>query len=229
LLGYGIRDQLNDLNVLVHSFYHEEALEGDAAQLAFSILSLLVDQEDRVALRWWLGHESPSGRRNAYQKLRQYCEQSGTSPKGTLDAIVQGALKLSGVSDLVNKYRELQELLAGLAGQGLDQVIDTLMPDGDEECSVLREMSLLAVPDVKDIRALFDRVKTQVTQPEMPAEGNFVRVMSLHKSKGLTTRVTIVAGCTQGLIPFHKSDTPPVEQEAVLREQRRLFYVAITR
>jgi superfamily I DNA/RNA helicase len=53
--------------------------------------------------------------------------------------------------------------------------------------------------------------------------------MSLHKSKGLTSKVVIVAGCTQGLIPFQDKDQPQIEQDAILREQRRLFYVAITR
>jgi superfamily I DNA/RNA helicase len=72
LLGYEIRHQLRERNIPVHSFYHEEALEEDEAQRAFALLSLLINQEDRVALRWWLGHGSPSGRRNAYQRLRQH-------------------------------------------------------------------------------------------------------------------------------------------------------------
>jgi DNA helicase-2/ATP-dependent DNA helicase PcrA len=53
--------------------------------------------------------------------------------------------------------------------------------------------------------------------------------MSLHKSKGLTSRAVIVASCVEGLITFRKDSAAPAEQEAILREQRRLFYVAITR
>jgi len=56
-----------------------------------------------------------------------------------------------------------------------------------------------------------------------------VRVMSLHKSKGLTSRATIVSGCVHGLIPFEDHRQPADEQEATLKEQRRLFYVAMTR
>jgi superfamily I DNA/RNA helicase len=93
----------------------------------------------------------------------------------------------------------------------------------------LREVALLAIPQLEDVGGLFDRIKTHITQPEMPEEGDFVRVMSLHKSKGLTSRVVIVAGCTRGLIPFQDNDQAPVEQDAILQEQRRLFYVAITR
>jgi DNA helicase II / ATP-dependent DNA helicase PcrA len=53
--------------------------------------------------------------------------------------------------------------------------------------------------------------------------------MSLHKSKGLTSKVAIISGCTQGLIPFVKADETAQDADATLREQRRLFYVAITR
>jgi superfamily I DNA/RNA helicase len=52
--------------------------------------------------------------------------------------------------------------------------------------------------------------------------------MSLHKSKGLTSKVTIVSGCVQGLIPFVDSEAPHAEAQSIMREQRRLFYVAIT-
>lgn len=229
LLGYGIRDRIADLGVAVHSFYHEEALEGDAAQRAFALLSLFVDGDDRVALRWWLGEGSPSSRKNEYQVLRQYCETSGASPREALDAINQGTINLRGVRAILAKYRELLAILAALDGQSLDHIVDTLIPRNNDECSVLREIAVLALPELQDARGLFDVIKTHITQPEMPEEGEFVRVMSLHKSKGLTSKVAIVAGCTQGLIPFKDDNHPRDIQEAILQEQRRLFYVAVTR
>ena len=127
------------------------------------------------------------------------------------------------------KYRELRGTLAGFAGQSLTNLVDALLPEGNEECNVLREVALLAIPQIEGVGDLFDRIKTHITQPEMPEEGEFVRVMSLHKSKGLTSKVAIVAGCTQGLIPFQDNEQPQIEQDAILQEQRRLFYVAITR
>ena len=56
-----------------------------------------------------------------------------------------------------------------------------------------------------------------------------MRVMSLHKSKGLTSKVVIVAECIEGLVPTLDEDHTPDEAAANLEEQRRLFYVAITR
>ena len=108
-------------------------------------------------------------------------------------------------------------------------MVDTLLPENLPACRVLREAALLNLPECEDASDLFDALRTAVTQPEMPDEGDFVRIMSLHKSKGLTAKVAIVAGCIRGLIPFQNLGETPAEQAQILLEQRRLFYVAITR
>jgi DNA helicase-2/ATP-dependent DNA helicase PcrA len=54
--------------------------------------------------------------------------------------------------------------------------------------------------------------------------------MSLHKSKGLSSPVTIVAGCVEGLLPQQpEQGTPYAEAAAMVEEQRRLFFVSISR
>jgi superfamily I DNA/RNA helicase len=229
LLGYEIRDRIRERDIPVHSFYHEEALEEDAAQRAFALISLLVDLDDRVALRWWLGHGSPSGRRNAYKRLRDHCEEAGISPRTALDACVEGTLTLPTTTDLLSKYRELITLLDGFRSRGIPDLIDTLLPAGSDECSVLREAALLDQAEMESTEDLLDCLRSCATQPVIPEEVDYVRVMSLHKSKGLTSKVAIISGCTQGLIPFVKADETAQEADAILREQRRLFYVAITR
>jgi DNA helicase II / ATP-dependent DNA helicase PcrA len=53
--------------------------------------------------------------------------------------------------------------------------------------------------------------------------------MSFHKSKGLTARLVILAGLVDGLMPRIDPDDIPKEQRAQLEEQRRLFFVGMTR
>jgi DNA helicase II / ATP-dependent DNA helicase PcrA len=229
LLGYEIRDQIRKRGIAVHSFYHEEALEEDDAQQAFCLLSLLVDLEDRVALRWWLAHCSPSGRRNAYQVLRQHCQNSGMSPRDALEACATGKLDLPKTNALLARYRELMTRLNDLRRRPLPDLIDTLLPSGNDACSVLREAALLDLEKLESAAELLDCLTTAITQPTIPEKVDYVRVMSLHKAKGLTSEVTIISGCTQGLIPYVDRDQPPREATATLEEQRRLLYVAITR
>jgi hypothetical protein len=80
-------------------------------------------------------------------------------------------------------------LLQNFQGQDLQTLIDNLIPEGVEGCSVLREMAILAHDGCENVKDLLEAVKGSVTQPEMPEEADFVRVMSLHKSKGLTSKV----------------------------------------
>lgn len=229
LLGYAIRDELRAREIEVHSFYNEEALEDEDAQRSFTLLSLLINMEDRVALRWWLGHGSPSSRRAAYKKLRGHCEQAGVSPTAALNACAAGEINIPQTNDLVAKYRELIAILGDLRPRPLSDLVDVLFPEGSDAHSVLREAAVLALEEIETTDELFDRIRTLVTQPAIPEKADYVRVMSLHKSKGLTSKVAIVSGCIQGLVPFVNSEATTAEATAVLQEQRRLFYVAITR
>ena len=58
-----------------------------------------------------------------------------------------------------------------------------------------------------------------------------VNLMTIHASKGLEFPVVFIAGAEDGLIPHEKSiaETSGVENPVSLEEERRLFYVAITR
>ena len=49
--------------------------------------------------------------------------------------------------------------------------------------------------------------------------------MTLHNSKGLEYRVVMIAGLDEGLLPHYSS----FEDQAELEEERRLFYVGMTR
>jgi superfamily I DNA/RNA helicase len=52
-----------------------------------------------------------------------------------------------------------------------------------------------------------------------------VFLMTMHAAKGLEFPVVFIAGCEDGLIPYQRS----AEDQVDLQEERRLFYVAMTR
>jgi superfamily I DNA/RNA helicase len=53
--------------------------------------------------------------------------------------------------------------------------------------------------------------------------------MSFHKSKGLAAEVVVLAGLIRGLIPRTKRNYTPSQITAAVEEQRRLFFVGMTR
>ncbi|RMD61830.1 ATP-dependent helicase, partial [Candidatus Parcubacteria bacterium] len=235
-IGYSIRDALKSLGIPAHSFFYEEVLEGDPkkleaskAQQAFALLMLLVRPEDRVALRCWCGFGSPSLNSGAWARLREYCEETGTSPRAALEELLESRrLRIPRTGPLVNRYRELKEHLSQWQGLRGHDLLDALFPAEEEWAEELRSLA----PEGDDFSAedLLNTLRTAITQPETPTDVDYVRVMSLHKAKGLSADVVIVAGCVEGLIPAapdkKMSDR---EKEQMLEEHRRLFYVAITR
>lgn len=71
-------------------------------------------------------------------------------------------------------------------------------------------------------------VSLQSDQDEMKEEKSAVRLMTVHASKGLEFNVVFIAGLEDGLFPHEKLSENKISQEES-EEERRLFYVAITR
>lgn len=236
VIGNGIRDALNiraqrdNRPWSAQSFYFEDALSTSIAAEGFSLLTLLVDPEDRPALRYWLGENRPDCRRHPYARLRQQCEKNGMSPRTALEALAGGSLNLPYTADLVARYQYLQQRLANLAAGGVPQLIDALFPDGNPDAADVRQAALLVASSVQTPRELLNELRTDITQPELPGrQGQSIRIMSLHKSKGLSARLVVIAGCVTGILPEIDFTEPIMEQNRQKQEQRRLFYVGLTR
>ena len=212
-----------------HSFYNDKLLETMEAQLGVTKLQLLCKPQDRVSLRFWLGVGSPSWRSGQYNTLRNYCEEHAEAPSSILERLSSGALELPHVNQLISRFEELQEELDRLAQLNITEIFNDLFPAGTEWANPIRELLTAKMEGVVDVANLLDLLRAEITQPEMPAEGDFVRLMSMHKSKGLTSRVTIIVGCIHGLIPYIDDDISPADMPIHLEEQRRVFYVALTR
>jgi DNA helicase-2/ATP-dependent DNA helicase PcrA len=75
-----------------------------------------------------------------------------------------------------------------------------------------------------DQLALMTGLDTEETEPDT-AEQEAVTLSSVHQAKGLEWRVVFVIWMTDGMFPTARS----LEDEDAIEEERRLFYVAVTR
>jgi len=236
-LGYSIRNALNALGVYAHSFFHEEALEGNPkkldeseAQQAFTLLTLLANPEDRVALRCWCGFGSSSLRSGAWSRLRDYCESSGETPWAALQRMISGDLSLSYTRGLRKRFEDLQRRINELDSLRGEALVNALFPAEHDWTNLIRSLASNIEGDDYDAETLREALRIGITQPELPTDVDYVRVMSLHKSKGLTADLVVVVGCIEGLIPQQYDPRKTIlTQQQFEYEQRRLFYVAITR
>ena len=148
----------------------------------------------------------------------------------TLDAIIARNINLPYTAAFVTRYQQLQQSLAALIHIGIPELMDALFPEGDADATAVRQIALLIAPNVQTQGELLDELRTDILQPELPGtQGQAVLIMSLHKSKGLTGRLVVIAGCVAGILPSVDSTDPIQDQMRQRQERRWLFYVGVTR
>jgi DNA helicase-2/ATP-dependent DNA helicase PcrA len=230
-VGNPIHDALTGRNILSKSYYQEGALENHTAQERLAILKLAVNPQDRIALRWLLGFGSGDFRTGAYARVRAYCEQTGMTPWDVMAALADGNLQVPHTHHLVARFKAIRDEISELGRAGnVQQFVGRWLGEqvaADEPFQILaRELSASAETPAGLLEALI----AAVSLPDIPPDVAEVRIMSLHKSKGLSSPVVIIAGCVEGLLPTAPDvDASPAERQAQLEEQRRLFFVGLTR
>jgi superfamily I DNA/RNA helicase len=230
--GRPIYNALREAGVPVKSYYEESQLETVHAQERFALFKLLLDTDDKVALRYLLGTGHAEFRARQYARLRAHCEASGESPWNTLEQLAAGTLDIPHTTDLVARFQQIKAQLAPLTADGvaLADLVDALFPDGEAELSELRQLALEALDGSDTPQALMSAMLDEINQPDVPPVVEDIRLMSLHKSKGLSSPYVFIAGCVQGILPPRNDpDLTPVQNAAVLEEARRLFFVGLTR
>ena len=230
-VGNPIHDALAARNVPSKSYYQEGALDSADAQERLAILKLFVNPQDRIALRWLLGFGSNDFRANAYARIRTYCEEHGLSPWDLLVELDAGRVRISYTQNILARFREIQAELERLRGHNeVQEFVQVWLRNEIHEEDQFHKVVLDSALVVESPSEMLGAIVEAVATPEIPPDVTEVRIMSLHKSKGLSSPVVIIAGCVEALLPTAAdADLTPAENEAVLEEQRRLFFVGLTR
>ena len=201
-IGNPIHDALIARDVPSKSYYQEGELDSLTAQERMALFKLFIDPEDRIALRWLLGFQSNDFRAGAYARIRAHCERTGMTPWDVMRQLEVGAIRIVHTSHLVDRFRSIQSELADLRGPAGDDDIQILCGAGfldfiqglDDFRSLVLDLAPDATTPVELLTALNDAIAT----PEIPPDVTQVRIMSLHKSKGL--RVTSVKVVEIGVV-----------------------------
>ena len=109
----------------------------------------------------------------------------------------------------IARYENIEELLNGIKEFSIDQIVDD---DG-----VVKALTLPAY--MQDIALLTDADK------DKDEDDDKVSMMTIHASKGLEFRFVYIVGLEENLFPSQMA----LNSRTELEEERRLFYVALTR
>ncbi len=151
----------------------------------------------------------PKAKNSAKQFAAMLKEYLDKDEKAAPDELARKFIEAAGLPDM---YKEIGTEEALDRWNNIDQLLSDITQyfrgnDEDELEDYLQQVSLVSDIDEAD------------------TSENKVKLMTLHSAKGLEFPVVFISGLEQGLFPLQKSDMHP-EEEA---EERRLFYVGITR
>jgi superfamily I DNA/RNA helicase len=177
-----IFERLKGHNIPTKSYYAEAELDTIEAQERFAVFKLLLNNEDRVALRWLLGRGHSSWRATQYARLMQHVRTGGASPWVTLERLAAGQLAIPRIGALLERFNELRtELTVSLTTRMYTSLSNNGYAKSAEE--LLAEAVARCRRKATTIQGLYDALYVATTEPEVPLEVTEVRLMSLHKVK----------------------------------------------
>jgi DNA helicase-2/ATP-dependent DNA helicase PcrA len=126
------------------------------------------------------------------------------------------------------KPRPPAEMIASVLEAVYDDYARANFPNYDQRREDLQTLANFArqypeAPDFLDQLALLTSLDHEVTAATKDAE--MVTLSSVHQAKGLEWKVVFVIWMSEGMFPSKRS----LESAEALEEERRLFYVAVTR
>lgn len=148
-----------------------------------------------------------------------------------------------GLTGFVSSIEKCHRDLSGLAGEGLaDLAEDILVKSGVKDDLILRGQGALKTMATlvsllrrylkedkgNTLQGFLEKVTLDQKEADFNAEDKTdegATLMTVHSAKGLEFEAVFVAGMVEGLFPHFRSAGEPGGVE----EERRLFYVAITR
>ncbi len=175
---------------------------------------LALDSEDAIALNGWLACQRGIG----IERIGRLVDVAHDSHL-TLMVVA----RTSGEPRILATLTALDDLIAVLTGPGdveeRFRAAGTTAGLGDAEMEPLVELAIdvsaESEPPVEDALAALAQYDWQRDTTELPA----VRLLTLHSAKGLTADVVVIPDANDEIIPGNNDES----------EQRRLFYVSITR
>ncbi|MDP4290558.1 MAG: 3'-5' exonuclease, partial [Bacteroidota bacterium] len=138
--------------------------------------------------------------RNAYELAQQIASSAGIFRDLNEDKTPEGISKAENIEELLNALKEFSEKEPDMPGE-----------DGN---------ALRSLPDFMSEVALLTN-----SDEDDPDDTDKVSLMTLHSAKGLEFPYVYIVGLEENLFPSHMS----LSSRSDLEEERRLFYVGLTR
>jgi len=208
-------------------------------------LKLIANPKDSVSLMRIINVPNRGIGDVTLERLKEFAAERGISLCDTLDRLGDIKTLTSAQQQSLKKFRAI---LAEMRERSRELSVPELLTFVAERSGYLdhlkRQGTVEAISRMENIEELVAGAYEFAERSEEPTLERFleevslvmdidlwdnrrdaVSLMTLHNAKGLEFPVVFIAGAEEGLLPHHTS----LEDEDELEEERRLFYVGLTR
>jgi DNA helicase-2/ATP-dependent DNA helicase PcrA len=207
------------------SFYHRKEIKDIIAYI-----KLISNSDDNMSFRRIINNPMRTIGAATLAKIEQEAKKGSTSLYNTVRQIVKSNNSVG--SSTREKLSSFVDLIEGLKRQSYKNTADLMKAiikrtnylEHLEEERVQNVMDLISSVENMGIQTFLDRTAL-ASSTDTPQTASAVSLMTLHSAKGLEFPVVFLVGLEEGVLPYFKA----IEESSDMEEERRLFYVGMTR
>lgn len=160
-----------------------------------------------------------------------FANQKNDLPKGMQEKINNFYILLDEIKCYMESHKPSESIKYLIEKSGIKDELSHGTSDEQERLENMMELVTLAIkydnlPDGIGMEKLLEDASLSSDQDTLMHKGKGVRLMTVHASKGLEFKYVFITGLEQDLFPHSKDGSRKKEDN---EEERRLFYVAVTR
>ena len=206
------------------SFYHRKEIKD-----LISYMRLAINNNDNVSLRRIINSPPRGIGSTTIAKIEQEAKKNALSLFRTLKLMLQSNSVASSFKDkLADFVATIEDFSSRSYRSASDMVKDVVEKTGylddieEERIQAILELSSAA--ENISVKDFVDRVSLSSSCDDVLPE-RAVSLLPLHNVKGVEFPVVFIIGIEEGILPYFKA----FDNAAEMQEERRLFYVGMTR
>ncbi|GAB5047329.1 UvrD-helicase domain-containing protein [Thermodesulfovibrio sp. TK110] len=207
------------------SFYHRKEIKDVLAYMRF-----ILNKEDNVSLMRIINTPPRGIGAGALLKIENEAKKHMISIYEAIKKMIKDDSVAVNLKEKLLSFTTIIDELSKKEYQDAASMIKDILNltgylEEIEEDRIQNVLELLSSAEKVSVREFLDKVALLSSVDTWESRKNGVCLLTLHAAKGLEFPVVFIAGCEEGILPYFKALEDPLE----LQEERRLFYVGMTR
>jgi DNA helicase-2/ATP-dependent DNA helicase PcrA len=206
------------------SFYQRREIKDIIAYMR-----LIINHDDDVSLRRIINLPPRGIGLSTLSKIEQEAKKNEISMFSALKSMLSAN---SFSPTLREKVKEFVDVIDDLSSKSYKNAAEMLKDIGDktgyidivEEDRLQNILEFISSAENISVKDFIDKISL-ISSLDISIQNNSVSLLTLHSAKGLEFPVVFIVGVEEGILPYFKT----LNDLSELQEERRLFYVGMTR